>query len=76
MKKPERHFDLDKIMKTDLPDRAVARGVREALVLHKKLGLPVAVEGEGGRGVRWIPPDEIEIPPEIPPAMYQEEDDP
>lgn len=72
MKKSEGHPNLDKIMSTDLPDRAIARGVREAMVLHKKLGYPVAVEENGV--VRWIPPDEIEVGPEIPPAIYQDED--
>ena len=50
------------LLETDLADRAIARGVREALLLHKRLGAPVAV-WEDDR-VQWIPPEEIEIPPE------------
>lgn len=39
-------------------DEALRRGVREALLRHKKLGNPIAV-WEDSRVV-WIPPEEIE----------------
>lgn len=71
MSKRDQHPNLDKIMSTDLPDRAVARGVREAMVLHKKLGHPVASWEDGQ--VKWVPPEEIEVGPEIPPAIYEED---
>lgn len=46
-------------------ERAGQAAVRDALILHKKLGHPIAV-WENGQ-VRWIPADEIVIP-ELPPA--------
>jgi hypothetical protein len=42
------------------------------MVLHKKLGHPVA--GWVNGIVKWIPPEEIEVGPEIPPAIYEEKD--
>lgn len=63
MKKNEPTLDLKKILlETDLADRALARGVREALLLHKRLDAPIAV-WENDK-VRWIPAAEIEIPPD------------
>ena len=41
-------------------ERAAQAAVRDALILHKKLGNPIAV-WENGQ-VRWIPADEIVIP--------------
>lgn len=41
---------------------AVAAGVRDALIMHKKLGNPIVVWEDGK--VRWIPADEITIPEE------------
>jgi hypothetical protein len=59
--------DIAKILlETDLADRAMARGVREALLLHKRLGAPIAVWKDDR--VQWIPAAEIEIPPEEEPA--------
>ena len=40
-------------------DAAVQRAVRKALLVHKKLGNPVATWKDGK--VVWIPPDEIEV---------------
>jgi hypothetical protein len=63
MKRPEPPRDIKRILlETDLPDRAMARGVRDALLLHKRLEAPIAVWKDGA--VVWIPPEEIEIPPE------------
>lgn len=41
--------------------RALAAGVREALLRHKRLGLSV-VESRDGQIV-WIPPEEIPVSP-------------
>ena len=40
-------------------DAAVQRAVRKALLVHKKLGNPVATWKDGK--VVWIPPEEIEV---------------
>lgn len=40
-------------------DAAVERAVRKALLVHKKLGNPVA-SWEDGK-VLWIPPEQIEV---------------
>lgn len=40
--------------------RAIARGVRDALVRHKRLGESIAVLRDGE--VVVVPPEEIEIP--------------
>lgn len=67
MKQSEPKLDLKKILlETDLADRAMARGVREALLLHKRLGAPIAVWKD--ERVQWIPAAEIEIPPEEEPT--------
>lgn len=48
------------IRRAEAIEAAVNEAVREALLMHKRLGNPIAVwENEQ---VRWIPPDEIEIP--------------
>ncbi len=44
-------------------DRAMRRGIRDALRMHKLLGNPVATVNDKGE-VIWIPPEEIEIPDE------------
>lgn len=63
MKGNEPYRDIDRILlETDLADRAIARGVREALLLHKRLGAPIAVWED--ERVKWIPASEIEIPAE------------
>jgi hypothetical protein len=62
MKKTDAALDVKRLLlETDLPDRAMARGVREALLLHKRLDAPIAVWKDGA--VAWIPADEIEVPP-------------
>jgi hypothetical protein len=40
-------------------DDALAKGVREALLRHKKLGQPVAV-WKDGKAV-WLPPEKIRV---------------
>jgi hypothetical protein len=42
-------------------ERALQESVREAMLEHKRLGLP-AVEWRDGRVV-WVPPEEIQIVP-------------
>lgn len=42
-------------------DRALVNAVREALVVHKRLGHPIAAWRDGK--VVWIPPEEIPHPP-------------
>jgi hypothetical protein len=42
-------------------DEALKSAVREALMLHKKLGNPIAV-WENGK-LAWIPPEEIDLSP-------------
>jgi hypothetical protein len=43
----------------ELIDRALAVAVRNAVLMHKRLGNPIA--GWEGDKVVWIPPDEIEV---------------
>jgi hypothetical protein len=43
-------------------ERALRRAVRGALVMHKRLGNPIAAWKDGG--VVIIPPEEIVIPPD------------
>lgn len=42
-------------------DRALVKAVHEALVVHKRLGHPIATWRHGK--VVWIPPEEIPDPP-------------
>jgi hypothetical protein len=42
-------------------DRALVKAVREALVVHKRLGHPIATWRDGE--VVWIPPEQIPDPP-------------
>lgn len=42
-----------------LIDEAIKRGVREALLRHKKLGQSIVIWRDGK--VVWIPPEEIEV---------------
>lgn len=45
-------------------DRAIRRGVQQALRVHKLLGHPIAVGLPDG-SVKIIPPEEIELDPEF-----------
>jgi hypothetical protein len=55
-------------------DRAIRRGVQEALRIHKLLGHPIAV-GRPDGSVEWIKPEDIEVddendsPPKLPDHM-------
>ncbi len=44
----------------DAIEAALQRSVAEVLLMHKRLGNPVAVCDDEGR-VQWIPPEEIEV---------------
>ena len=43
-------------------DKALRRGVREALIRHKKLGFPIVIARDGN--IVWIQPEDIRIPEE------------
>lgn len=45
-----------------LIEKAAARASRQALIAHKREGVPIAVWRENR--VVWVPADEIEIPPD------------
>ena len=52
-------------------EAAVQSAVRDALIMHKRLGNPVA-DWQNDRVV-WIKPHELEIPDEIPPECSAED---
>ena len=45
-------------------DAAIRKGARQALLAHKREGLPVPMWKDGK--TVWVPPEEIEIPEEEP----------
>lgn len=57
--------DNDRVL-SDQIVAAAQRAVREALRDHKQAGNPIAVWRDGQ--VVWIPPEEIKVPDEDPPA--------
>jgi hypothetical protein len=59
---PRKEADVTNMDERELAlamERAMQRAVRKALLVHKKLGNPVATWKDGK--VVWIPPDEIEV---------------
>lgn len=63
--KTDTRKDIGELFRQGDPiDRAVRMAARDALLLHKRMEKPVPVWREG-RTV-WIPPEEIEVPPEEP----------
>lgn len=50
---------LDRIRDAELVQNALRRGVREALLQHKRVGNPIAIWRDG-RTV-WLNPDEIPV---------------
>lgn len=40
-------------------DAALAEGVRQALIMHKRMGYPIVTWRDGQ--VVWVPPEEIEV---------------
>ncbi len=65
-------IDIGKtIREGTLVDEAIRRAVRDAMLVHKKLGDPVVGWKDGK--VVWIPADQIEVEEEgAPPAGHQE----
>ena len=58
---PKKKPDIGRIFREGkLIDRALAKGVRDALIRHKKLGYPIATWKDGK--VVWVPPEKIVIP--------------
>lgn len=56
-----RKIDIDELKRlADAVEAAAQQAVAEALAMHKRLGNPIAVWENGA--VRWIPPDEIDVP--------------
>lgn len=58
--RPERSI-ADKFREGRPIDRALVRAVRQALVVHKRLGHPIATWRDGA--VVWVPPEQIPEPP-------------
>lgn len=52
------------VAQADAVEAAARQAVREALLVHKRMGNPICVWREGR--VVWIPPEEISIPEEKP----------
>ena len=60
--KPDAVDDIRTILESDRAAQAKRKAVVEAMHRHKLLGHPIAVGRDGE--VVWIPPEEIELPPE------------
>ena len=59
--KAEAAKDLNRIFVEDgqLIDEALRQGVKDALLRHKKEGLPVAIYRDGK--TVWVPPEELGV---------------
>ncbi|HLG59825.1 MAG TPA: hypothetical protein VI485_31085 [Vicinamibacterales bacterium] len=57
--KSEACKDVNRIFREDrrVVDEALKRGVREAMLRHKKDGLPVVVERDGK--IEWVKPEDL-----------------
>lgn len=57
--KAEAQRDINRILTEDrrVVDRALDRGIREAMLRHKKDGLPVVVERDGK--IEWVKPEDL-----------------
>ena len=62
--KPKKYTkDISKLMADiDYITKALRKGVRDALIVHKRMGHPIVVN-RNGKPV-WIPAEEIKIPDE------------
>ena len=51
--------DLNRILRDDrrVVDEALKQGVREAMLRHKKDGMPVVVERDGK--IEWVKPEDL-----------------
>jgi hypothetical protein len=57
--KAEAQKDVNRILREDrrVVDEALKRGVRKAMLRHKKEGLPVVVERDGK--IEWVKPEDL-----------------
>jgi hypothetical protein len=57
--KTDTQKDTNRIMVEDgrLIDKALEEGVREAMLQHKKDGLPVVIERDGK--IEWVKPEDL-----------------
>ena len=57
--KVEAQKDVSRILREDrrLVDEALDRGIRDAMLRHKKDGLPVVVERDGK--IEWVKPEDL-----------------
>jgi len=62
-------FPIDLCRDAEEIGRVLQLAVREALIMHKRIGNPIATWKNGK--VVIVPPDEIEIPPD--PFAYRDE---
>jgi hypothetical protein len=50
----------DRLLKDDAAvERAIQEAVRDALIKHKQMGLPIAIWKDNK--VVWVPPEEIQV---------------
>jgi hypothetical protein len=51
--------EVDRLLREDrrLIDRALAQGIRDAMLRHKKDGLPVVIERNGK--IEWVKPEDL-----------------
>ncbi len=57
--KTHRHKDIARVMREDKQaiDGALAKGVRDAMLRHKKDDLPVVIERDGK--IEWVKPEDL-----------------
>ena len=57
--KTETQKDVNRILRENrrVVDEALKRGVRKAMLRHKKEGLPVVVERDGT--IEWVKPEDL-----------------
>ena len=57
--KAEAQKDVSRILREDqrLVDEALDRGIRDAMLRHKRDGLPVVVERDGK--IEWVKPEDL-----------------
>lgn len=57
--KAEAQKDVNRILLEDrlVVDKALDRGIRDAMLRHKKDGLPVVVERDGK--IEWVKPEDL-----------------
>jgi hypothetical protein len=57
--RPDEPKDIGRIFREDRPriDEALKQGVREAMIRHKKDGLPVVIYRDGK--IEWVKPEDL-----------------